>query len=288
MNRVKKIVGWGRGPHKPIKEPVTIALLDTGVTPHPDLRGQIVTFQDVLHGGRIPYDDSGHGTHVAGILAGKRVGMAPEAKLAVWKALDRNGDGSVERMIRAIDGILRCHRKYGIRVVNISAGMTDTSDTWEIRRLLEGVEELWDAGLVVVAAAGNKGPGKGTVTAPGTSPKIITVGSLPDGRKKGSYSGQGPTRNCVCKPDVLAPGSRIFSCNSRYERRGEPLYVPKSGTSMATPVVAGAIASLLMRYPDMTNVDVKLRLFESCIKLELPQKQQGFGMLWVPGMMGRS
>lgn len=283
MNRVKKIVGWGRGPRKTIKAPVTIALLDTGVAPHPDLQGQIVTFQDALHGGQIPYDDSGHGTHVAGILAGKGIGMAPEAKLAVWKVLDQKGDGSVERMLCAIEWILRYHREYGIRVVNISAGMTDASDTWEIRKLIEGVEALWDAGLVVVAAAGNKGPGKGTVTAPGTSPKIITVGSLPEGRGMGSYSGQGPTRNCVCKPDVLAPGSRIFSCNFRYGKRGEIRYVPKSGTSMATPVVAGAIAGWLMRYPDMTNVEVKLRLFESCVKLQLPREQQGWGMLWVPG-----
>lgn len=130
--------------------------------------------------------------------------------------------------------------------------MLPQSDESEEERLINGVEALWDAGMVVVAAAGNLGPKEGTITTPGDSKKIITVGSSDDqyyidqrGNTKKHYSGRGPTKECVCKPDVVAPGSYIRSCNAKFARqRGQP-YVVKSGTSMATPIVSGAIAGFI-------------------------------------------
>lgn len=264
---------------------VCVAVLDTGIAPHPEFKGQVVGFYDAVHGIQIPYDDSGHGTHVCGVIAGRQIGMAPKAKLLVWKILDKKGDGTIKNSMTAFRWILENKEKYRIRIVNISAGMTGEPTSLDEARILSGVEALWDAGLVVVAAAGNKGPGAGTITTPGISPKIITVGSLPGGRSQDGYSGCGPTKDCVCKPDLLAPGSHIYSCNAGYHNgKGEP-YVAKSGTSMATPVVSGAIADLLSKYPDMTNIEVKLRLRESCTDLRLPNNQQGWGLLNVERLM---
>lgn len=89
--------------------------------------------------------------------------------------------------------------------------------------------------------------------------------------------GERPDKQCVVKPDLTAPGTKVISCNGQYTHRWKKPYISKSGTSMATPVVAGAIACLLSKYPDMTNVEVKLRLRESCLKEE--KEELGWGKL---------
>ena len=175
------------------------------------------------------------------------------------------------------------YRRLGIRIVNISVGTRSAGDEEE-SPLVRQVNRLWDAGLVVVVAAGNNGPGEGTVTTPGISRKVITVGSSDDnrvparsGRPRG-YSGRGPTARCIIKPEVTAPGSSILACNVCPNRR-PPFYVRKSGTSMSTPIVTGAIALLLEKYPWMSNVDVKLALRESCRKTGAPVTKEGWGTL---------
>ena len=271
--------------NKYLGQGVCVAVLDTGVAMHPELTGKILAFYDAVNGYEFPYDDSGHGTHVSGIVAGKQIGMAPEAKLVVCKVLDSNGEGKVPHLMKAIRWVLENQERYVIRIVNISAGMSEPMDPKDGERILAGVESLWDAGIVVVTAAGNRGPGSGTITIPGVSKKVITVGALSGEQRGKGYSGQGPTKDCVCKPDVLAPGTNVFSCNAKYSQRGERAYISKSGTSMATPVVSGAIATLLSKYPDMSNVETKLRLRESCIDLHLPRNQQGWGLLNVEKLL---
>lgn len=278
---------------------VTVAVLDTGLAPHPDFRNKVFAFQDFVNGQDILYDDNGHGTHVCGVIGGRGsasngeyAGIAPECNLAVLKVLDSKGNGSVEDVTQAVKWILNNQSRYQIRIVNISVGMPVHSRQNEETRLIQGVESLWDAGLVVVVAAGNLGPMEGSITVPGISRKVITVGSSNDqdsvvvgGGRKVNYSGRGPTEECVCKPDVVAPGSRIASCNAKYIiQRGKP-YVVKSGTSMATPVVSGAIADLLSKYPDMSNTEVKLRLRETCSDLGMQQNRQGWGMLNVEALL---
>lgn len=279
-------------------EGVTVAVLDTGIFPHSDFiipQNRIVCFRDFVGGQNSPYDDNGHGTHVCGIIAsggrlpdGTGIGIAPKASLVSLKVLDRMGSGRTEDMIRAIDWILEQGKQYNIRIVNISVGMpVKTAGQPEKDILVQKVEELWNQGMIVVVAAGNEGPGRYSITSPGVSRKVITVGALEKGMEEGRnsrprYSGCGPVPGtCVSKPDVVAPASGILSCGNQ-----EGSYVRRSGTSMATPIVTGVIALLLSHQPWLTNLDVKIRLMESCFDCGVPKYRQGWGALNPEGLFG--
>ena len=276
---------------------ICAAILDTGIALHPDLKDRVAGFRDFTGSSIKCRDDSGHGTHVAGILAGNGIssggtyaGMAPRTDLLIGKVLDREGNGNVDNVISGIQWVMESAVSCGIRIVNISVGTQPDLAQSQKDRLQKAVEELWDMGLIVVVSAGNYGPRSGTVVVPGNSRKVITVG-VPDSpssfsrsrRERINYSGRGPTNECVIKPDIFAPGTGILSCNSRFSFPGEPSYIMKSGTSMATPVVSGALACLLSKYPDMTNVEVKLKLRESCMKI--PGTESGWGLLNVEQLM---
>ena len=258
---------------------IGVCILDTGIYEHIDFTGRIWTFYDFLDFKRRPYDDNGHGTHVAGLVAGdgtasmgKYRGAAPGCGIIALKVLDRYGNGSQDDVLRALRWIREYRQQYRIRVVNISVGTTCNSKR-NHARLLESVEQLWDEGGVVVTAAGKQGPRPGSITAPGSSKKVITVGSsdLLEGRS--AISGRGPTAECVCKPDIVAPGNKIMSCVP-----GKPYsYGVKSGTSMSTPLVTGAIACALEKNPALTNTDIKTMLMNSADDMGLPQNLQGWG-----------
>ena len=258
---------------------ILVAVLDTGISPHTDLQGRIAGFRDYIRQRPQPYDDNGHGTHVSGILGGdgtasqgRYKGAAPGCGIVALKVLDRFGNGSREDVLQAFQWIEDFGKIYNIRIVNISVGTTSRSAN-EQTDLLAGVEQLWDKGFTVVAAAGNQGPGDGTVTAPGSSRKIITVGSSDMLQGNKAVSGRGPTFECVCKPDLVAPGNRVTSCAP-----GLPYtYRIKSGTSMSTPLVSGGIACLLEKEPQLSNVEVKMLLRESTDDMGLPRNQQGWG-----------
>lgn len=258
---------------------VGVAVLDTGIFPHMDFRNRIRAFADFVAYKSMPYDDNGHGTHVAGILAGdgtasmgKYKGVAPGCGLVALKVLDRFGNGSREQVLRAFRWILDYREQYRIRIVNISVGTTCRSVS-DQDVLIQGVEKLWDEGLVVVAAAGNQGPKPGSVTAPGSSRKVITVGSSDMLTGRSAVSGCGPTAECVCKPDLVAPGNHIVSCAPGTANT----YGVKSGTSMSTPLVSGAIALMLEKDPLLTNVEIKMLLRESTDDMGLPRNRQGWG-----------
>lgn len=258
---------------------IGVCILDTGIYEHIDFTGRIWAFYDFLAFKGRPYDDNGHGTHVAGLVAGdgtasmgKYRGAAPGCGIISLKVLDRYGTGSQDDVLRALRWIRENRQQYRIRVVNISVGTTCNSKR-NHARLLESVEQLWDEGVVVVTAAGNQGPRPGSITAPGSSKKVITVGSsdLLEGRS--AISGRGPTAECVCKPDIVAPGNKIMSCVP-----GKPYsYGVKSGTSMSTPLVTGAIACALEKNPALTNTDIKTMLMNSADDMGLPQNLQGWG-----------
>lgn len=277
-DKVHRLGYTGRG--------VGVAILDTGISLHPDYAQRIVMFQDFCNHKTRPYDDNGHGSHIAGIIAGngqmskgRYRGVAPGASLIVLKVLDRTGNGDTKNVVEAIQWIIQNHEKYNIRVANISVGMLPSSKGREREQLLDWVDCLWDSGVFTVAAAGNSGPASSSVTIPGASRTVLTVGSSDDRdffvRMKGlypGYSGVGPTECCVCKPEILAPGTAIKSCN--YENQG---YTVKSGTSMATSVVSGACALAYDKYPDLEPSDLKLRFYQKLA--EHPSSSSFWGIL---------
>ena len=258
---------------------IGVAILDTGLYPHIDFGERIRGFQDFLGHRPYPYDDSGHGTHVAGILAGdgtasdrRYQGVAPGCHLVAAKVLDRRGNGRLQDVLRALQWISFNQNLYGIRIINISVGAA-AMDSKAAARLIKAVEQAWDQGFVVVTAAGNMGPAYGSVTAPGSSKKVITVGASDMLDRISSVSGAGPTAECVCKPDLVAPGRRIMACAPGAGNT----YAIKSGTSMSTPVISGAAALALEKDPMLTNVDIKMMLRDSADDLGLSRNQQGWG-----------
>ena len=271
---------------------VNVAVLDTGIARHPDFDDRIILFRDFVRGKQRLYDDNGHGTHVAGIIGGSGAvsdgrfrGVAPGCGIVALKVLDRKGNGSMRCVLAGLRWVLNYHRQYRIRIVNISVGAIP-KEYGDESTLIRSVEQLWEEGLIVTVAAGNRGPKKNSVTTPGISRKVITVGCYDDvkavevaGSVMSDYSGRGPVaKTCVIKPEVVASGFNVVSCNVITPRHPKP-YTMKSGTSMATPAVSGAMALLLEKYPDMTNVQAKLRLYESCDDLGLPKSHQGWGRL---------
>lgn len=277
MDRVKKFIHTDYAYKMGLGgENVTVVIMDTGIVAHPDFDNRIVCFKDFCNGKNGIYDDNGHGTHVAGIIAGtgkmsegeqrirKYSGIAPKANIIMLKVLDEKGNGNTGKVLEAIDWVRRERKHYHIRLLNISVGMLPGAGKTEQTELLEAVDRLWDEGIMVVAAAGNNGPKENTVTIPGISRKILTVGSCDDENYEGGnrtllkgYSGKGPTECCIVKPEILAPGTNIRSCS-----RDGMGYQVKSGTSMAAPVVTGALALAFERFPNFLPGEMKLRLYE--------------------------
>ena len=273
---------------------IGIAIFDTGIFLHPDLKERIVEMNDYIGNKAYPYDDNGHGTHVAGIIAGdgklsngKYAGIAPKALLYSYKILNENGNGNLKGAIEALEECILMAKEKRIRIINFSMGMGKNVDREEKELLLNCLEKAWDNNIVVVCAAGNEGPMQGSITPPGNLRKIITVGAMDDEDESlvenlnHGYSSRGPTRSCIVKPEVVAPGTNIMSCNNT-ER---PAYTLKSGTSMSTPVVSGAIALLLEKYPGMTPAQVKLRLYHTCEDLHLDKNHQGWGCVNIRGIL---
>jgi serine protease AprX len=192
---------------------------------HGDFKNRVLFFKDFINEKTSLYDDNGHGTHLAGIIggsgAGSRgiyMGVAPECDFLVLKVLDAMGNGNIETMIRAAEWIQKNRRRYRIRFLNISIGMTGHTKPLEQEALIQAVRGLWAQGICVIVASGNNGPAPSTVTIPGTIPELITVGSLDDddrvllgGSMHRGYSGRGPTDICVTKPEIFAPGTHIIS-----------------------------------------------------------------------------
>lgn len=256
---------------------IGVAVIDTGIFPHADFDNRIVVFRDYILNRRTPYDDNGHGTHVAGIIGGsgkksggRYAGVAPGCTLIAVKVLDVKGNGRKKDVLQALEWVRRNKKRYGIRIVNISVGSTEQEKELH-DSLIRAVEAAWDDGLVVVTAAGNMGPMPGSITAPGSSRKVITVGSGDMLVSHQGISGRGPTRECVCKPDIVAPGNQIISCAVTGG------YTAKSGTSMSTPQISGAAALALEADPLLTNVEIKMLLRDSVRDLGFEKNQQGWG-----------
>src|SRR5215210_54452 len=229
------------------------AVIDTGIDAgHSDLdEGKVLAFKDFVNGRTTAYDDEGHGTHVAATIAGdgdgradgSNRGVAPAAGLVGVKVLDANGSGTMENVAAAIGWVVQNKDVYGIEAINLSLGASGCSDGTDATSL--AVNNAQAAGLVVAVAAGNEGPGTCTIGTPGAAAGALTVGAMADtaelGFSQASFSSRGPTADGRIKPDISAPGVDIASAAAN-TGNGYAVY---SGTSMATPFVAGL--ALLMR-----------------------------------------
>jgi serine protease AprX len=326
---VQKYGGTGRG--------VGVAVLDSGITTwHDDLTAdgvlkrysygnqRVSKFVDFVNGRLLPYDDHGHGSHVAGIVLGngydsngRHVGMAPEASLIALKVLDAQGKGNISTIIKALDWVEANAASYNIRIVNLSLGAAVTQSYWTDPLTL-AVRRLTERGIVVVAAAGNLGRNAqgqqqyGGIIAPGNAPWVLTVGaSSTEGTVVThddvvtGYSSLGPTRgDYLAKPDLVAPGQGVLSLSvpgstlyqadqaflvSGSSKTGYPPYLSLSGTSMATPQVSGAVALMLQANPLLTPNLVKAILqYTARREPEYPVLQQGAGFLNVLGAVSLS
>jgi len=289
---------------KPTGKGINIAILDTGLCPAADFTypvSRIVAFKDFVNGREDCYDDNGHGTHVAGIACGNGYysgglykGVAPDAGIIAIKVLDEEGKGNSSDVLAGLQWVADNREKYNICIVNLSVGTPDI-DTFD--PMLAAVEYIWDMGIIVTVAAGNNGPKAQSVTSPGSSRKVITVGASDDntasedafGEQIVDFSGRGPTKNCIIKPDILAPGAEIVAVRSQgmSEKAYSALkkqfvddnYLRMSGTSMAAPKVCGAIALLLERNPALSPDDVKYALKRTAENLDKDANLQGWGRL---------
>lgn len=270
---------------------VTVAVVDTGVATNlPDLNGRLVPVTNDLTGGTQPCknlsgeldcnDRYGHGTFIAGLIAGngtssggKWKGVAPEASILSVKTAGADGAADVSNVLAAIQWVVSFKDRYNIRVLNLSLG-TDSTQSWQTDPFNYAVERAWAAGIAVVVAASNRGPGPGTISKPADDPWVITVGATDD-RGTASvgddllpdFSGRGPAPGGVAKPDVAAPGAHVISLrapgstvDTRYPWYVDGSYRRASGTSMATGVVSGSVALMLQANPGFTPDRVKYAL----------------------------
>jgi serine protease AprX len=255
---------------------VTVAVVDSGVdADHPDLAGRVVAV-DVSGGdGRDPH---GHGTHVAGTLAGRGpggryLGIAPDARVISVRIADADGASSEAALLRGLQWVDAHAGAERIRVVNLSLSVQLPTPA-VLSPVAAAVERLWRGGVVVVASSGNRGDARDAAWfPPGNDPFVIAVGALdhaetvgPADDRLATFSSHGRTQEGHVKPDVVAPGRRIVAplaggatvlARQFPDRIIDGRYLRLSGTSMAAPVVAGAAALLLERSPTLTPDQVK-------------------------------
>ena len=273
---------------------INVAVLDTGLFAPPDLsKGTdnrwrtLVKFDAITN---LPVNDhndqNGHGTHITGILlsAGQAQGrlyngIAPNAGVISVKAFNDQGVGSYLDVIRGLDWIVANKTLHNIRVLNLSFSAPPQSYYWD-DPLNQAVMRAWQAGIVVVAAAGNRGPDPMTIGVPGNVPYVITVGAFSDNYTPAtrtddvlaSFSSTGPTVEGFVKPEVVAPGGHMLGKMPSYATLVQtyPQYYDSqtdmftmSGTSQATAVVSGVVALMLQRTPSLAPDQVKCRLMDS-------------------------
>ena len=267
--------------------PPTIAFIDTGISPHLDFllpHNRIVHFKDLINNHNMPYDDNGHGTFISGVACSSGIcskyqysGIVPNAKIVMIKALDKAGETNSQIILDAMQYIYDIRKKYNIKVVCMSFGADYSGNNDPLQK---GALALWNSGLVVVAAAGNSGPDKNSIKSPGTSSRIITVGGLDDGRnddivKIADFSSRGPCENKF-KPDIVAPSVDITSTCSNFK---QGFYTTMSGTSGATPMIAGICAILSQQNPTFSPDKIKHVLLDLCTPLTHNKNDEGFGYI---------
>ena len=275
---------------------VTIGVIDSGIAMHPALSEKVIANVSVVNGDAQVTDGYGHGTHIAGIIAGNKTaskyvttkysgGIAPGAKLVNIRVLGRTGTGWTSDVIAGIEWAIEHREEYEIRILNLSLGhpVTEPSAT---DPLCQAVMKATQHGIVVIVSAGNSGkaadgsPVLGGITSPGNSPFAITVGAINTKATTkrsddvmATYSSRGPTKfELAVKPDVVAPGNKVVSLEAQgsYLQKSYSMlhvaggasngYMHLSGTSMAAAVVSAGAALLMEANPNITSAQLKIAL----------------------------
>lgn len=291
MNIASRVIGADKFHRKGLYgKGLSVAIIDTGLYPHVDFtrpKYRIKHFIDLINGKPSPYDDNGHGTFVAGVVAGSGYaskglykGIAPKSNIVAFKTMDAQGGGDGSSILEAMQYISDHHKELNIKVLSMSLGASAGSKQSDM--LSKGAQRLWDKGIFVVAAAGNSGPNKATITTPGVNPTIMTVGASDDNRtistkddRVASFSSRGPVSPRIIKPEIVAPGVNITSTNNSKN----PAYTIMSGTSVATPIVAGAALLYFEAYKDITPNKIKSLILKNAISLNEDKYAQGRGSM---------
>lgn len=241
---------------------VKVAVVDTGIDlTHPDLAANVVSSYNAIATTKSATDDNGHGSHVAGIIAGIDntvgvLGVAPQTKLMAVKVLDRNGSGYYSDIIEGIQWSMN----NGAKVINMSLG-----GTTDMQSLHDAIIAAYNAGIVIVVAAGNSGPGDNTVNYPAKYPEVIAVSATDSANAIASFSSRGP------EVDLAAPGVSIYSTYKG------GTYATLSGTSMAAPHVAGAAALVIASGRATAPADVKALLQSTADDLGISGQDNLYG-----------
>jgi len=252
VEKIRAPQAWSQTTGRRIK----IGVIDTGIDfNHPALQGSIISGINLVNRGELPYDDNGHGTHIAGIIAASNpslgmIGVAPHALIAPVKAFDQQGSAYVSDIVQAIDWCVQ----NKMNIINMSFGMRTKS-----KAMLNAVLRAYAKGIIIIASSGNDRRSK-SIDYPAKYPHTISVGATNAQRRIAPFSNRG------AYIDIYAPGDQIVSSWSRGE------YHEMSGTSMATSHVTGAVALLLEKYPTCTPADIKAILKRSMHPLKQSKK----------------
>ncbi|MEU2250661.1 S8 family peptidase [Streptomyces sp. NPDC019224] len=262
---------------------VRVAVLDSGIdATHPDLAGRIEEKTDFTGKAPDAKDGQGHGTHVASTIlgdgaasGGKYTGVAPGARLLVGKVCDDNGVCEEADMIAGMEWAAHS----GAKVVNMSIGGEPTDGTDPLSMALNRLSQ--ETGTLFVVAAGNAGPGTSSVGTPGVADEALTVAAVDKSDKMAPFSSRGPRPgDYAAKPDIAAPGVAIVAARAAGTSLGTPVddnYTSASGTSMATPHVAGAAALVAQQHPELRGDQIKALLMSTAKDLGYDEKAQGAG-----------
>lgn len=278
-------------------ENYAVAVVDSGIVRHPDLKEQVIAFYDFSNENCDEYTDFfGHGTHVAGCLAGTGLlsqgryqGICPSARLVVLKVLNRDGFGEAKWLIEALKYILKNYKRWNIKIVNLSLGVERDVSEETFCIIQRMVMEIIEKDILVVCAAGNYGPNDNTIYGIGKMKDVITVGCY-DGiyEKTNStncrlFSGRGDKWGTIVKPDIVAPGTKIISCSNRTERirngKYRNAYEERTGTSMSAPIISGILMGILLNYPNFSAYEIKRLVLNATTDIGYEKNMQGNGFI---------
>jgi serine protease AprX len=263
---------------------VTVAVVDTGIDNSKDLAGRVIHTDVTGSSWNSNRDDFGHGTFVAGLIAGDGTasngayaGAAPGARLLDVRVAKDDGSTSLVNVLRGLQTVAWSQQSLNIGVLNLSLS-SGSPIPYQFDPLSLALDALWSHGIVVVVPAGNDGPGASTISSPGNDPTLLTVGSLDESGTASrmddvvsSFSARGPAAQGVAKPDLVAPGAHLISLRAPGSvvdaanpgSRIQNDYFLGSGTSMSTALTSGVVADLLDARPDLSPDQVKAILASS-------------------------